>query len=244
MKKIFEDVEENTTEGFLEDLRSKAPEYFNSEGKFTGKGGSITVDGKKIQIPREIFMANKLETLKHKPNNPIGNTNNAEMFGVLLDTLHFDNSSKYEIREKDDWKPSYKEPIPRIRCTATSIQTGQQCAITAKRGSLVCYRHGADYMIDKKKQEEAIEAARVRLIGMSDQAIDVIHDILLDLEVNENTRLKAAQDILDRSGVKPGVNMTVEVNHNHNIASEMRDQMMAMRQPKEIEMEAEIVSED
>ena len=72
MKKIFEDVEENTTEGFLEDLRSKAPEYFNSEGKFTGKGGSITVDGKKIQIPREIFMANKLETLKHKPNNPIG----------------------------------------------------------------------------------------------------------------------------------------------------------------------------
>ena len=99
-------------------------------------------------------------------------------------------------------------------------------------------------MIDKKKQEEAIEAARVRLIGMTDQAIDVVHDIAMDLEVNENTRLKAAQDILDRAGVKPGVNMTVEVNHNHNIASEMRDQMMAMRQPKEIEMEAEIVSED
>ena len=244
MKKIFEDVEENTTEGFLEDLRNKAPEYFNSEGKFIGKGGSITVDGKKVQLPREIFMANKLETLKHKPNTPVPNDNNPELFSTLMDTLQFDNSAKYEIREKKDWKPTYKDPIPRIRCTATSIQTQRQCEITARRGSLVCYRHGADYMTDRKKQEETIEAARVRLLGMTDQAIDVIHDIAMDLEVNENTRLKAAQDILDRSGVKPGVNMTVEVNHNHNIASELRDQMLSMRQPKEIEMEAEIVSED
>ena len=103
-------------------------------------------------------------------------------------------------------------------------------------------------MNNRKAQAEAIEAARLRLMNMTDMAIDVVKDMLADPEVNANTRLKAAQDVMDRAGLKPGVEMTLEVNHNHNIASEMRDQMLNMREsrPPEIEniVEAEIVSQD
>ncbi len=251
-KQIFKDVDDASLPTLLADLKQRAPEAFDSQGNLIARSSKFKVDDRVIDIPFDVLLANRLESRKKNKGThgevPIRREHSIGVFSMLMDSLAFDNEVIYEIREKDGWEPSYKEPIPRIRCTNKAKQGGEQCRITAYRGSLLCYKHGGKELNNRKAQAEAIEAARLRLMNMTDMAIDVVKDMLEDPEVNANTRLKAAQDVMDRAGLKPGVEMTLEVNHNHNIASEMRDQMLNMREsrPPEIEniVEAEIVSQD
>lgn len=248
MKKIFEEVEGTSREELMAALKKRAPEAFNSKGELLAKSTKLKLDDKIIDIPFELLLEKKIKERQNKDIGvagkvPIRREQSANMFKMLMDSMNFDNTVEYEVREKKGWKPSYEHPIPRIRCTAFSKSMNEQCRITAFRGSTVCARHGAKQMDNRKEQRAAIEAARARLVTMTGQAIDVVQDILADPETNQNTRLKAAQDVMDRAGLKPGVDITMEVNHNHNIATEMREKMMAMRTEQPV-IEAEIVSED
>jgi hypothetical protein len=64
-----------------------------------------------------------------------------------------------------------------------------------------------------------VEAARLRLIGMSDMAIDVLEDLALNSTADQ-VRLGAARDVLDRANVKGDTVIDVKVEHSMETAAE------------------------
>lgn len=116
------------------------------------------------------------------------------------------------------YKPTYAEPIPVVRCS-TIKKNGEQCGRWSVRGATVCYKHGANLPQVRKAAEARVAEARTRMMGVTPD----MFEILLDLTkpgVSEGVRLKAATEIMDRAGLKPGmdVNVTVE-----NVSSPLDD---------------------
>ena len=113
------------------------------------------------------------------------------------------------------WKPTHAEPIPVVRCSGTvknGVRAGERCGKWAVRGSTVCRSHGAQLPLVREHAKEVVENARLRLIGMADDAVDALED-LVAFGTQDQIRLAAAKEILDRSGVTktaPDMNVTVE----------------------------------
>lgn len=116
-----------------------------------------------------------------------------------------------------NWKPTLEKPVPVVRCT-TMKKDGKQCNRWSIRGITVCAMHGGKRPAMKKKAEAVVEAARLKLLGLTDEAIDVLDD-LIKPGTNDAIRLKAAQDILDRNGIKGTIDVNVEVEHSVNPAA-------------------------
>lgn len=114
------------------------------------------------------------------------------------------------------WKPTAAEPVPVVRCTAIARSTGAQCKRWSLRGTNVCMRHGGQLPNVADHAAAVVEAARLRLIGLSDEAIDIVHDLAVNSTADQ-VRLKAATELLDRAGVRGGVEVdfggNVEVTH-------------------------------
>lgn len=103
---------------------------------------------------------------------------------------------------------SPQNPVKVIQCTAMARSTGKQCTRWSLRGSNVCPKHGGQLPTVKAHAAALVEAARLRLIGMSDQAVDVLEDLSLGATA-EQVRLRAAESILDRSGIRAGSDVFV-----------------------------------
>lgn len=115
------------------------------------------------------------------------------------------------------WKPNFDKPLPSIRCTAYK-DSGEQCGRWSIRGGNVCLAHGG-----KKPEVQAaamakVEVARLRLIGLTEDAVGVLEDLMASKVTADAVRLKAATEVLDRSGIKGGVDISVEVEHKINPA--------------------------
>lgn len=111
-----------------------------------------------------------------------------------------------------DWKPTVAEPVPVVRCTATK-NNGERCRKWSLRGTTVCIRHGAQLPNVREHANAVVESARMRLVGLADEAIDTLED-LVQPGTGDAIRLKAAESILDRIGVKGAMEMKVEVTTN------------------------------
>jgi disulfide oxidoreductase YuzD len=91
-----------------------------------------------------------------------------------------------------------------------------------------------------------VEAARLRLVGLSDKAIDQIEDLLENASA-EGIRLKAAQDVLDRNGVKGAIEIDVTVTQTETAAERVQKRLaeIASRIPtKEINVESVVISDE
>lgn len=146
------------------------------------------------------------------------------------------------------WKPSLDKPLPVVRCTGT-VRNGEREGMRCGRWSLMghdkCMVHGGHLPSVQKAAATRVEAAKLRLLDDSDLAIDTLFE-LLKSGVAENVRLGAAKDILDRSGIKGGADMTVEVVHTMSMAEDVGKKLEIMRQrelAKRAEAEQEIVDE-
>lgn len=110
------------------------------------------------------------------------------------------------------WKPTAKEPVPVVRC-AQIKKDGLRCKNWSLRGYIKCRKHaGPGVMKDgnvAKYAEAVIEAGRLRLVDSSDMAIDVLNE-LLGPGSSEGIRLKAATEVLDRTGIRGGFDIKVE----------------------------------
>ena len=69
----------------------------------------------------------------------------------------------------------------------------------------------------------------MRLYSMTDEAVDVIEDLLRP-GTAEAIRLKAAELVLNKSGLKEAVEVNVEVNHNVSMAEEVTKKLEIMRE--------------
>jgi hypothetical protein len=155
------------------------------------------------------------------------------------------------------WKQTVAEPVPVVRCTGTvrnGDRKGERCPKWSIRGATVCLQHGGHLPSVKEHAQAVVEAARMRMIGLADEAIDAIEDLVTNPGTQQNVRLKAATEILDRIGVKgaPDLAITVEVSASpSDMIAEKLKAIAKRMEPKEnpedlgeVETEDDVVDEE
>lgn len=116
------------------------------------------------------------------------------------------------------WRPTVAKPLPSVRCTGTirsGERKGEPCENWSLAGATVCFQHGGMLPSVQKAAEERKQAARLKLIDSSGDAADTIA-YLMTFATQENVRLAAAKEVLDRAGIKGGADITVA--HEHTLA--------------------------
>jgi hypothetical protein len=91
---------------------------------------------------------------------------------------------------------------PAVLCTGTSSKTGQPCRRAPIRGGTVCASHGG-------LAPHVRAAAAARLANASLGMVGVLREIALDSEVAAADRIRAANSMLDRAGLRAGVEIEV-----------------------------------
>jgi hypothetical protein len=64
-------------------------------------------------------------------------------------------------------------------------------------------------------------------MGMADDAVEVLRD-LIKPGVADAVRMKAVENILNRSGIRDGVDVNVEVTHSTSAADEIQKKLAVM----------------
>lgn len=93
--------------------------------------------------------------------------------------------------------------IPRTQCTAKSRQSGERCKQYAILGGTVCRFHGGGTPNVKRK-------AALRLASLVDPAIGTLAREMVKAEKSSD-RQRAANSILDRSGITRGQSAELDV---------------------------------
>jgi hypothetical protein len=131
------------------------------------------------------------------------------------------------------WKRSITEPVPVVRCTHTK-RDGNRCNRWSVRGITVCIVHGGKSPTMQKQAATIVEAARLKILGLADEAVDVLDD-LIKPGTNDAIRLKAAQDILDRAGIKGTIDVNVEVTDKTTARDTVLARLDKLKSVEEIE---------
>jgi hypothetical protein len=141
---------------------------------------------------------------------------------------------KWEKAEQEGKDPANRSSfwLP-IRCHAIKGD-GTRCQMwagtsTAQRDTGFCRIHLNQ---TGSRREEYIETTREKLAQAAPAAADVIEDLMLNAEL-ETVRLKASTEILDRTGVRTGVEIDSNVIVEHlNASDAVRDRLDALRQAR------------
>lgn len=72
------------------------------------------------------------------------------------------------------------------------------------------------------------------IIGKSKEAVDVIYDIMIQSE-DDGHRLKAAQDLLNRGGMKQAQEITVNHNNSQSPVESIMDKINALKPKSDAE---------
>lgn len=140
-----------------------------------------------------------------------------------------------------DWKPSILEPFPRIRCTHVS-PWGNRCRRNAISGGFICEDHGGKGRRVVEKAKEINELARKRLFEMVDPALDVIDYLVKSEGTNDAIRLKAAQDVLDRAGMKSATEINVHSEqHTVDWTAVITEKLSRLKEPPAVESEMTVL---
>lgn len=143
------------------------------------------------------------------------------------------------------WKPTASEPVPVVRCTANASTTGERCKRWSIRGTTVCAKHGGQLPSVIEHSNAVVESARMNLMGMAEDAVDVIRE-LLQPGTSEQVRLKAAENVLNRTGIKEAIEMKVEVTNAASPSEDILKKLEIMRErviASQAEEEAELLDE-
>lgn len=149
------------------------------------------------------------------------------------DTYKFPSAEGYET-VPDNFKPTHAKPVPALRCTHER-DDGSRCKNFGVRGTgfngtpSMCFIHGGSLPSVKAKAEATVLSARMRLI----QSIPMALDTLLDLAENANAeaiKLKAAESILDRTGLKQALEIQVEVTNGASPSDDILKKLAIMRE--------------
>jgi hypothetical protein len=106
-----------------------------------------------------------------------------------------------------DFKPSVAHPLQALRCRApvkNGDHAGERCKKLAILGGLVCRSHGAQLPSVQEAAARAVEDARMRLLLGVDDAVSVL-ELLMNEAQSEAVRLRASIEILDRAGIRGGI---------------------------------------
>lgn len=139
------------------------------------------------------------------------------------------------------WRPTVAKPLPSVRCTGlirNGERQGEQCDKWSMEGATVCFQHGGKLPSVQKAAEERKAAARLKLIDASGDAAETIA-YLMQFAVQENVRLAAAKEVLDRAGIKGGADITIEHQHSLNPSAVLAEKLQEMAKSITAEREKE-----
>lgn len=142
-------------------------------------------------------------------------------------------SSGVPLTVPPNWKrATLGAPVPVVRCVYifpdTHDRPGQQCRRWSLRGTTVCIKHGGALPGVREHSEAVVESARLRLIGATDYAVDWLLD-LAENSTSDAVRLKATTEVMDRAGVKGGIEVDVNVTTNHDPGDMLRERLATLR---------------
>lgn len=106
---------------------------------------------------------------------------------------------KSTVRDPASYTSRAKASAP--QCVAIK-KSGERCKAAPVHGATVCRAHGA-------AAPQVRKAAALRLIEMQDPAIAEHLRILRKPDTSDADRLKAIQMVYDRTGLKPGVDVSL-----------------------------------
>lgn len=141
------------------------------------------------------------------------------------------------------WKPTAAEPVPVVRCTANASTTGERCKRWSIRGTTVCAKHGGQLPTVQEHSNAVVEAARMNLMGMAEDAVDVLRE-LIQPGTSEAVRLKAAENILNRTGIKEALDINVEVTNKVSPSEAIFESLQTMRERVEKQRAEEAEAEE
>lgn len=118
------------------------------------------------------------------------------------------------------WRPTPNAPVPVVRCTAIK-KDGNRCRRFSLRGTNVCIKHGGQLPDVQAHAKAVVEAAKLRIYGLTDEAIDVVYDLMQNSSADK-IRLDAAKDLLDRANVKGPQEVEVTVKSEESPAEKIR----------------------
>lgn len=131
------------------------------------------------------------------------------------------------------WRPTAKQPVPVMRCSQIK-KDGTRCKRWSLRGYSKCKSHSGPgaLMPDgnvNKYREAVIEAAKLRLLDMSEDALETVWQ-LSQPGTGEAIRLKAATEVLDRAGIRGGFELSVEGEITVSSSDEIRKRLASLKE--------------
>jgi len=167
---------------------------------------------------------------------------------MATDAVPFTNPDpgKVPLVIEEGWEPTLEAPLPTMRCVAVvDHATMERCGRWSIRGLSECAAHAGyeSFPSVGVYADAVVEAARLRLMGMADTALDALQD-LLGPDTRQNVRMRAVEVTLDRVGVVPPpkkseVDITVR---QENPAAVLAERLERLGQATVVEyVEAELV---
>lgn len=98
-------------------------------------------------------------------------------------------------------------PVPVVECGFQDPKTRAKCHDASMPGSLRCRRHGGDWL-DPRIRQSLLMAAYMKLVEASEVAVDTLIWVAVNGK-REDARVMAAKEILDRAGIRAGVDVKV-----------------------------------
>lgn len=128
-------------------------------------------------------------------------------------------------------------PVPVVRCIQIK-KDGNRCKSWSIRGYDKCFKHAGPgaLMPDGNVNKYAagiVEAARLRLVDSADMALDVIHDLYSNPGTSEGIRLKAATEVLDRAGIRGGIEIDVTIEETSSPVDELKKRILELKKGAE-----------
>lgn len=120
-------------------------------------------------------------------------------------------------------------PLPVLECGFKDPVAGSHCTDAAMPGAMRCRKHGGDW-IDPRVRQSLLMAAYMRLVEASEVAVDTLIWVAVNGK-REEARVMAAREILDRSGIRAGVDINVtipESTSKRSTADQLMERLGAM----------------
>ena len=128
------------------------------------------------------------------------------------------------------------------RCRARSTRSGDRCRKAAILGGTVCATHGGSAPQVRAKANERLRALQPAAVIRLQEALDAIqrqldrHGLVADVGPDHAIRVRAAKEILDRTGMGPQSRQDVNLVASEHLVDLLRE--LDSREAKKVENEA------
>ena len=122
------------------------------------------------------------------------------------------NIESGDIVPRKEFRPSVNRPLPSFQCVVIK-KDGERCKRWAEMGftqeNAKCPVHGGDNKSTKERNSKIVEAARLSLVDSLDLAVQTLQSLLAE-GTADGVRLKAATEIMDRAGLRTGIDIDIK----------------------------------